>query len=116
VPRVLILALPLLTTACGLTPYRIEIQQGNYVTPEMMAQLKPGLTPDQVRFVLGTPLVSDMFHGERWDYVFMRRRANSTEVEYHRVAVFFEDGKLKSVEGGAGAAAGAAASPKEASR
>ena len=115
-PRVLILALPLLTTACILTPYRIEIQQGNYVTPEMVAQLKPGLTRDQVRFVLGTPLVSDMFHGERWDYVFMRRRANSTEVEYHRLSVFFEDGKLKSVEGGPGAGVGSAASPKEASQ
>jgi len=116
VPRVPILALPLLTTACILTPYRIEIQQGNYVTPEMMTQLKPGLTRDQVRFVLGTPLVSDMFHGERWDYVFMRQRSDSTEVEYHRLAVFFEDGKLKSVEGDPGAGVGAAVSPKEASR
>src|SRR6266699_3658248 len=58
VPRILILALPFLA-ACGLapslTPYRMEIQQGNYITQEMVAQLKPGLTRDQVRFVLGTP-------------------------------------------------------------
>ena len=78
----LILALPFLA-ACGLapslTPYRMEIQQGNYITQEMVAQLKPGLTRDQVRFVLGTPLVSDIFHEERWDYVFVRQRANSRD-------------------------------------
>jgi len=117
VPRMLIPALPLFVAACGvfpgLTPYRIEVQQGNYVTKEMVAQLKPGLTRDQVRFVLGTPLMSDIFHGERWDYVFMHRPANSAEVEYRRLAVFFEDGKLKRFEGDTVAAAGAAASPKE---
>lgn len=108
-PRTLILALSLFTVACdlapSLTPYRIEIQQGNYVTQEMVAQLKPGLTRDQVRFVLGTPLVSDIFHDARWDYVFLRQRANSREIEYRRIAVFFEDGKLKRIEGDVVAAA-----------
>jgi outer membrane protein assembly factor BamE len=88
------------TAACGsLTPYRIEIQQGNYVTQEMVEQLKPGLTPDQVRFIVGTPLVNDIFHKDRWDYVFMRQPANGGEVEVRRTAVFFEDGKLTRVEG-----------------
>ncbi|MGB5081127.1 MAG: outer membrane protein assembly factor BamE [Burkholderiales bacterium] len=82
-----------------LTPYRMEIQQGNYVTRDMVARLKPGLTRDQVRFVLGTPLVNDIFHDERWDYVFMRQRANSPELEYGRIAVFFEEGKLKRIDG-----------------
>ena len=108
--RMLILMLPLLAAACGLapnlTPYRIEIQQGNYITQEMVAQLGPGLTRDQVRFVLGTPLVSDIFHEERWDYVFMRQRANSREVEYRRIAVFFEEGRLKRIEGDGAAAPG----------
>jgi outer membrane protein assembly factor BamE len=112
----LILAFPLLTAACGLmpslTPYRIEVQQGNYVTQEMVAQLKPGLTRDQVRFVLGTPLVSDIFHEERWDYVFTRQRANSSEVEYRRMAVFFEDGKLKRIEGDVVAASDTDMSPR----
>jgi outer membrane protein assembly factor BamE len=100
VPRILLLTLSLLTAACSfLTPYRMEIQQGNYVTQEMVGQLKPGLTRDQVRFVMGTPLVSDIFHEERWDYVFVRQRANSQEVERRRIAVFFEDGKLKRVDG-----------------
>ena len=99
-PRTLVVSLSLFTAACGFfTPYRIEIQQGNYVTQEMVTQLKPGLTRDQVRFVMGTPLVSDIFHDDRWDYVFVRQRANSQEVEHRRVAVFFEDGKLKRVDG-----------------
>ena len=98
-PRTLVVTLSLLTAACGvLTPYRIEIQQGNYVTQEMAAQLKPGLTRDQVRFVMGTPLLTDIFHEERWDYVFVRQRANSKEVEHRRVAVFFENGKVKRVD------------------
>jgi outer membrane protein assembly factor BamE len=99
----LIFALPFLAAGCSLapslTPYRMEIQQGNYVTQEMAVQLKPGLTRDQVRFVLGTPLVSDIFHEGRWDYVFTRQRANSREIEHRRIAVFFVDGKLQRVEG-----------------
>jgi len=107
VPRNLLLVLPLLAAACGpFRPYRMEIQQGNFVTQEMAAQLKPGMTRDQVRFVLGTPLVSDIFHEDRWDYVFVRQRANSEEVDRRRIAVFFEDGKLKRVDGDIVAAVG----------
>ena len=110
--RMFLFSLPLAAAACGITPYRIEIQQGNFVTQEMVAQLKPGLTREQVRFILGTPLLSDIFHAERWDYVFTRRRANSSEVESRRIAVFFEEGKLKRVEGDVFAAAGDASTRK----
>src|SRR5450759_2270398 len=74
----------------GITPYRIEIQQGNFVSQEMVSQLKLGMSKDQVRFVLGTPLISDSFHADRWDYVFRRQRANSRELEQRKLAVFFE--------------------------
>jgi outer membrane protein assembly factor BamE len=112
VPRTLVVSLSLLTAACGFfTPYRMEIQQGNYVTQQMATQLKPGLTRDQVRFVMGTPLVTDIFHEERWDYVFVRQRANSQEIEHRRIAVFFEDGKLKRVDGDILAAAPGKADP-----
>lgn len=105
-PRTTLLALPLLVAACAaLSPYRMEIQQGNYVSQEMVAQLKPGLTRDQVRFLMGTPLLSDIFHEERWDYVFVRQRANSDDVEQRRIVVFFEEGKLKRVDGDIVAAA-----------
>ena len=109
VSRVLVSVLAFWIAGCDLapklTPYRMEIQQGNYVTQDMVARLKPGLTRDQVRYVLGTPLVSDIFHDERWDYVFMRQRVNSSEMEYGRIAVFFEDGKLKRIDGDLAAAA-----------
>jgi outer membrane protein assembly factor BamE len=50
--------------------YKIDIQQGNVLTQEMVAQLKPGQTREQVRFILGTPLLADIFHQQRWDYVY----------------------------------------------
>ena len=97
----------LLLASCGsvglpipnIKPYRMEIQQGNFVSQDMVSQLKLGMTKDQVRFVLGTPLITDSFHADRWDYVYRRQRVNSTELEHRKIAVFFEDGKLKRVDG-----------------
>ncbi|MDO8595780.1 MAG: outer membrane protein assembly factor BamE [Sulfuricaulis sp.] len=86
-------------TIPGMTPYRMEIQQGNFVTQEMISRLKLGMTRDQVKFVLGTPLVADMFHGDRWDYVYARQPRGGGPVEQRRFALFFEDSKLKRVEG-----------------
>ena len=83
----------------GIKPYRMEIQQGNFVSQEMVSQLKPGMSQDQVRFVLGTPLITDSFHADRWDYVFRRQKVNSDELEHRKIAVLFENGKLKRVEG-----------------
>lgn len=80
-------------------PYRMEILQGNLVTQDMVSKLTPGLTKDQVRFVLGTPLVIDSFRDDRWDYVFLHMPANVKVPERRRVTVFFEDGKLKRVDG-----------------
>ena len=113
--RILPVALGLLAAGCSyvpnLTPHRIEIQQGNFITQEMVAQLKPGMTRDQVRFALGTPLVSDPFHGDRWDYIFVRQRANRPEVERRRISVFFEADKLVRTEGDVVAAGAPAPSP-----
>lgn len=106
-PRILAAMAALLLASCSSTglpipdikPYRIEIQQGNFVSQEMVSKLKPGMSKDQVRFVLGTPLITDSFHADRWDYVFRRQRENSSALEHRKIAVFFEDGKLKRVEG-----------------
>jgi outer membrane protein assembly factor BamE len=95
----------------SLTPHRIEIQQGNFVTQEMIGQLKPGMTKDQVRFALGTPLVTDMFHANRWDYIFVRQRANSREVEQRRISVFFDKDRLDRIEGDVVAGAAAPQAP-----
>jgi len=106
--RVLVLVAPL--AACSyvpsiVTPYRIDVQQGNVVSQEMVAQLKPGLTRDQVRFVLGTPLLTDIFHKDRWDYVYRLQKGKTGEVEQRRLSVFFGgDDKLVRVDGDVAAA------------
>ncbi|MCF8197177.1 MAG: outer membrane protein assembly factor BamE [Sulfuritalea sp.] len=80
------------------SPYRIDVRQGNFVTQEMVAQLKPGLSREQVRFILGSPLVADMFHEDRWDYIY-RFRPGAGEVQQRSLAVFFQDNKLTRVAG-----------------
>ncbi|MDO9419304.1 MAG: outer membrane protein assembly factor BamE [Herminiimonas sp.] len=80
-------------------PYRPDIQQGNFVSQEMVAQLKPGMTQDQVIFLLGTPLLTDVFHSDRWDYSFRLQKGNG-EVTTSRVTVFFKDKLVSSFEGG----------------
>ncbi|HZW14083.1 MAG TPA: outer membrane protein assembly factor BamE [Noviherbaspirillum sp.] len=88
-----------------LTPYRIDVQQGNFISREMVNQLKEGMrtkdgvTPEQVRFVLGTPLLTDIFHANRWDYAFRLKKGNG-EIISSRVTVFFKDNRLVSIDGG----------------
>lgn len=101
-------ALPLLAalSACSstpeipslLTPYRIDVRQGNYVTQEMVSQLQAGQSKDQVRYILGTPLVTDIFHAERWDYIY-RFQPGHGEAQQRRITVIFSDGKLARIEG-----------------
>jgi outer membrane protein assembly factor BamE len=84
----------------GVLPiYRPNIQQGNFVSREMVQQLKVGMTPEQVRFVLGTPLIVDVFHGERWDYPFLMKRGDGTLTTSH-VVVRFKEGRVDSFDGG----------------
>jgi len=82
----------------GVTPYRIDIQQGNFISQEMVAQLKPGMSKEQVRLVLGTPLLTDIFHADRWDYIYWREKAGEKR-EQRKLTVFFEDGKLNRLDG-----------------
>ncbi len=78
-PRSLLLvAACSLLAACSYKPsfineYKIDVQQGNVLTQDMVAQLKPGQTREQVRFILGSPLIADIFHRQRWDYVYRFR-------------------------------------------
>lgn len=83
-----------------LSPYRIDIQQGNFISQEQLAQLKTGMTPEQVRFVLGTPLLNDIFHADRWDYVFRMQKGNG-EVISSRIAVHFQDSRVARIDAGA---------------
>ncbi len=81
------------------SPYRIDIQQGNFVSKEMLAQVKEGMTREQVRFSLGTPLLMDIFHADRWDYVFRLQKGNG-EVTSSKVTAFFNGNLLSRIEGG----------------
>lgn len=78
-----------------LTPYRVDIGQGNYVSESMASQLKEGMTREQVRAVLGTPLLVDPFRNDRWDYVFDIQRGDGRK-ERRRFSVFFKDNLLAS--------------------
>ena len=81
------------------SPYRPTIQQGNFVSQEMLNQLKVGMTREQVKFIFGTPLLQDMFHADRWDYPFRLAKGNG-EITTSRVVVFYKDGKVDHFEGG----------------
>lgn len=85
--------------ANAITPYRINIVQGNFVSREAASQLREGMTRDQVRFLLGTPLLTDVFHANRWDYVFSFRRGSTPVVQQRRYTVFFQDDKLVKFSG-----------------
>jgi len=88
----------LLTGGC-LSVYKAEIQQGNAVSQEMIDKLKPGMTRSQVRFVLGTPLITDPFHLDRWDYYYYIRRQGEDIAEVRRLTVIFKNDVLVAVEG-----------------
>ncbi len=94
-----------LTTGCSfdavtdrVNPYRIDVRQGNYVDQSMVSQLRRGMTRDQVRFALGTPLVVDMFRADRWDYVYLFQPGRG-QPERRVVSVFFVDDVLDRLEG-----------------
>jgi outer membrane protein assembly factor BamE len=82
----------------AVTPYKVEVVQGNFVSREQVAALKPGMSRQQVRDILGTPLVTDIFHADRWDYVFTLRQQGVLKQE-RRLAVFFKGETFDRVEG-----------------
>lgn len=82
----------------GLTPYKIDIQQGNYVTEDMLVKVKPGMSKAQVRFALGTPLIVDPFHSDRWDYVYELKKRGRV-IEHRRMVAVFSDDKLVRIDG-----------------
>ena len=79
-------------------PFKMDIQQGNVVTSKMLLQLRPGMTKSQVRFIMGTPLIVDSFHTNRWDYFYQLRQAGKV-VEQRRVILDFEKDLLARVRG-----------------
>jgi outer membrane protein assembly factor BamE len=80
-----------------ITPYRIDIVQGNVVTQEQADRIKPGMSREQVRDVLGSPMLTDIFHADRWDYVFTIKRPG-TEPQRRSVIAHFKGNQLERLE------------------
>jgi outer membrane protein assembly factor BamE len=78
--------------------YQMTVQQGNIITEEMIDRLEPGMTKSQVRFLLGTPMLTDLFHSNRWDYTYTIRRGHHP-MELTRLTLFFEEDSLVKVTG-----------------
>lgn len=96
------LLVSLLLAGCGafsIAPHKIEIQQGNLITQETAQKLSPGMSRAQVRSILGSPLIADAFHDNRWDYVY-RLEQKGKLVEQRKLVVFFEGDRMVRVESG----------------
>jgi len=85
--------------AQSITPYRITVVQGNFVSQEKAAQLQVGMTREQVRALLGTPLLADMFHADRWDYLFYFKRGSTSIVQQRDLVVTFAGDRVASWSG-----------------
>ena len=93
------LAAALLATACSLPRvYRLTVQQGNVITQEMVDSLKPGMTHEQVAYIMGEPVIKNPFDDSRWDYVYTLRVPRFVD-DQARLSLFFADGKLSHFSG-----------------
>lgn len=81
-------------TPAWIHPYRPDVPQGNVITREMFEQLRPGMSHDEVRFLLGTPLVKSVFRPQRWDYVYHLKHGKGQQVQTRHVTLFFKDNRL----------------------
>lgn len=82
----------------SITPYKVDVVQGNFVSKEQVEALQPGMSRQQVRDILGTPLVTSVFHANRWDYVFTLKRAK-LEPQTRKLTVFFSGDQFDHAEG-----------------
>lgn len=94
----LTLTLTVVLSGCQLfSIHRIDIQQGNALDTETVEQLQVGMTPQQVTFLLGNPLVADSFNPDRWDYVYYLKPGEGERVE-RRLTVYFENGIVSQID------------------
>lgn len=92
----LTLFLCLSLTGCLLRPYRFDVQQGNAVEADQVDRIRVGMHEDQVQFILGTPMLRDVFHPNRWDYIYYLKPGYG-KVEENRVAIYFDRGKVERI-------------------
>jgi outer membrane protein assembly factor BamE len=87
-------------TACPFPPriYKMDLRQGNYITPEMTANLKVGLTKEQVLNLMGSPMSSHFFEPGRWDYYYYFKPGNGDPIAEKRISLFFKDGRVSCID------------------
>lgn len=96
--RISLVVISLLLTSCSwLMPHKVEVRQGNLISAEMRERVKVGMTQQQVKAVLGTPLINDPFHANRWDYIY-RFVEEGKLVEEKRMTLFFENDNLQRID------------------
>ena len=93
-----LLALGLLAMLCTGCVYRMDIQQGNFLEGKTVNQLQVGMTRSQVRYLLGTPMVPNLFDKDRWDYLYYFQRGRLRRPEQRHVVVYFKDDKVANFE------------------
>ncbi len=93
-----VLCVVVVAIAIGGCAYRLDVQQGNFVEMDDLNQVREGMTRSQVQFLLGTPLISDPFHADRWDYTYYFRQGRQRQVSRHWVTVYFEDDRVAQIE------------------
>ena len=91
---ILSLAIPLLASALGGCVYRMDVQQGNYLEGKAVDQLQVGMTRTQVRYLLGTPMVPDVFNKDRWDYLYYFEHGHLRRPAQRHLVVFFKEDKV----------------------
>ena len=79
--------------------HKIDIQQGNVVTQDMVDQLRPGMTTRQVRYIMGTPLIVDTFHSNRWDYLYSIQVAGGIRKQERITLIFNQNNELQGLSG-----------------
>ncbi len=97
-PLLAVFTLVLAALSLSACIYRIDIQQGNLLDQSDVEQVEVGMTRSQVQFLLGTPMVVDSFHRNRWDYAYYLRRGRSRDVDRRWIVVYFEDDRVARIE------------------
>jgi len=92
------LALALASLVLGACIYKIDIQQGNLLKDSAIDRVEVGMTRSQVQFLLGTPMVADSFHRDRWDYAYYMKHGKSNEIERRWVIIYFENERVARIE------------------
>jgi outer membrane protein assembly factor BamE len=90
------ISLCLFLSACFIRPYKFDITQGNLVTADTVEQLQTGMTEEQVQYLLGTPMLHDVFHTNRWDYIYYEKPGYGEPKRRH-LAIYFEQGRVERI-------------------